>query len=86
MAFPFIYVAIIFGWILLVLGFYYKNYAITLISSFFIMIIGIHILVSGIEGLYSWSNLAIEGMGFAHIGIGAIVSFTKGIEFIQAYL
>lgn len=80
MAFPFIYIGIFFGWVLLLIGIQYESYAITILSAFFLMVLGFPILTGGIEGLY---NIAIEALGIIHIAVGGYVGISKGIEFIN---
>jgi len=84
MAFPFIYIAIIFGWTLLIIAYFSEDYAIAIMSGFFLMILGITILTNGIEGIYSWSNFAVETFGIIHIAVGGIVAISKGIELIKS--
>mgnify|MGYP001616292631 CR=1 FL=1 len=82
-AFPFVYIAMLMAWIILLIGIYNRDYTITEISSLFIIIIGIYILVNGIEGMY---NIAIEGIGILHIAVGGYYAVTKGIELIEMNL
>ena len=69
-----IYLIMLFAWVILFIGFYYKNYPITMLSSMFIMIVGIYIVGNGLPDLTQFLYLSF---GIIHIGIGGFV-FVKG--------
>ena len=76
---PYIYLAILVAWAILIFGFVYKDYAITSISSMFLMVLGVYMLSYGIEGI-SRSHLAVLAFGFTHIGVGAYVLIRGAYE------
>ena len=73
---PYIYLAILVAWIILVIGFVYKDYAITALGSILILVLGVYMLIYGINGV-SNSSLEVMAFGFTHIGIGAYI-FIRG--------
>ena len=73
---PFIYLAILIAWTILIVGFVFKDYAISALGSIFLMSLGVYILINGIE-TFANNHIAILTLGFVHIGVGAYV-FIRG--------
>jgi len=77
MTLPFEYLAIIVGWMLMIFGYYIKDYIIKSIASIYFMVLGVHVLIYGMEGI---TNLATVGLGAIHIGVGFYIIFTESLE------
>lgn len=77
MPLPFIYIGIIIAWVLLAVGFSMKDYTISTLASIFIIIIGVYVLIYGIENI---SNVVIVALGIVHIGIGFYVMVRGSYE------
>jgi hypothetical protein len=73
----FIYVVVIVAYILLALGFGIKDYALTLLSSFIILISGIYLAIYGITDV---DTFLTQSFGVINIGIGAYVLIAGSIE------
>lgn len=83
MAIPFIYIAMIMGWVLLIVGYVFREYVLVMIPAFFLTVIGIYIIVNGIGSIENWvTNI----MGIIHIAIAGYLLVSKGIGFIQEWM
>ena len=74
---PFVYLAFMIGWALMIFGYYIKDYIIKSLGSFYFMVLGVYVLIYGIEGI---TNVAIVGLGAIHVGIGFYIIFTESLE------
>lgn len=74
---PIIYLIILVAWLLLIAGFYIKDYTILAISGFFLMALYVFITTNGIEGI---DNLATQALALVHAGVGAYVVIRGGYE------
>jgi hypothetical protein len=74
---PTIYVLIIIGWSVLLIGFIFKEYAIAAIASFLLMILGVYSMVNGLNGTNDWLT---QGFSMIMIGVGAYVVIRGGYE------
>ena len=70
----FIYFIILFAWIWLIIGFYFKDAIPALLSSMLIIAIGVYLIANGILVTKDWIT---EAFGIIHIGIGGYI-FVKG--------
>ena len=61
----FVLIAIV--WLILIIGFVFKDYAIIAIAAIFLTIIGIYVLV---DGLANFKNLTTDGFGILNMAIG----------------
>ncbi len=74
---PFIYVALLITWVVMIVGYIIRDWIIKSIVSIFFMTVGVFILINGIEGI---SNLAVDALGITHIAIGFYVIVTESYE------
>lgn len=73
-----IYVAMLIAWILLIMGFYFKDFWISAFASMFLIIVGLYIVLEGLPSeVNSWFTL---GIAVIHICIGGYVLVRGGIE------
>ena len=81
MAIDFIYVAVIFALLLLILAFWMKNYPLVMLSSMFILLLGVNIAVNGIGDIQNTflTNIISSIM----IGVGAYIFVVASIEKMQ---
>lgn len=68
------YFLIIIAWVMLFIGFYYKNYVITVLGGVFIAILGIHLYRFGLLGV---GTFLLTTLALVHVLIGSYV-FIKG--------
>jgi len=76
----FIFVAIVIGFLLLVLAFIIKVYALGMIASMAIIVVGVYVLANGVKSI---DNLLTLGLGVVCIGVGAYVFIGGALEKIQ---
>lgn len=67
---PFVYLAVIIVWIIIIFAFMIDDWAIKSLASLFLMIIGIFVMINGIEGI---TNIAVVGFGIIHTAVGFYV-------------
>lgn len=72
-----LYILIIVAWALLFFSFWIKDYAIGAVSSFFLMVLGVYLLIYGITGIASMITYAL---GLIQIMIGLYVIIRGAIE------
>lgn len=77
-----IYILILVAWILLLIAFIFKDYAIGAIASMFLMIIGIFITSSGLPGVDVW---LYTSLGIIHLLTGGYVFAVSGIEEFEGF-
>ena len=83
MAIPFIYIAMIMGWTLLIVGYIFKEYVLVMIPSFFLIVIGIFVTVNGVGSI---SNYVTDALALLHIAVGGFVLVSKGIGFVNEWM
>ncbi len=66
---------VLLGWIILVIGFYFRDYPITTMSSMWLMVLGVYLVRFGLPDV-NFTFLTM-GLGLVHIGIGGYV-FLRG--------
>ena len=71
------YLLIIIAFGILAFGMFIKEYAIAAIGSFFVMLLGIYIIIYNLNGVNDWLT---QGLGIIMIGIGAYVVIRGGYE------
>ena len=76
----FIYIATVLMFILLLIAFAFRIYALGALSSFGLMVLGIFILSEGIEGITQ--HIAIS-LGVIFICIGAFIIIKGSIELLE---
>jgi len=74
---PFIYLLIIVGWVLIILGFHYKEYLFGALGSIFLMALGVYIALNGLTGT---NNLPTQTLAVMHVAVGAYVLIRGGYE------
>jgi len=74
---PVMYLVILIGWLLLILGFYMKNYTFLALASFLLLALGVTIIAEGIADVENLSTLAL---GYIHFAVGAYVVVRSGYE------
>jgi hypothetical protein len=77
-----IHVIIFLAWLIAIAGFISKDYAITLIGSIFIMVLGVYIVANGITDINNWLT---EAIGAIHIGIGGYIFIRGAWEGFKIY-
>jgi len=80
MALPFIYVAIMIGFIFLVMGLFYKDDFMVLLAGFFITILGIYMIVHGVDSI---NNYVSNALSLCFVGIGAYFILTTSISMLN---
>lgn len=65
-----LYILIFLAWIMLLIGFKYKDYPIGAISAIFLMILGIYIMIYSLDGVQDWFT---NGIATIHICVGGYV-------------
>lgn len=83
MALPIIYVLIFLSAVILILGFVLEDWIVKSLASLFFMSSGVWVLRNGIGGLTDVS-LAVQGLGFVLIGVGAYIIIRSNIEKISS--
>lgn len=74
---PMIYMVILVGWILVMAGFFVKDYTFVAIAGFLLMTIGVFITINGLTNI---DNIATQALALVHIGVGAYVLIRGGYE------
>ena len=71
------YILITIIWVVVAIGFYKKDYAITAIPSFFMMAFGVYVIINGMAGINNWltSTFAV-----IHIALGFYIVIRGGYE------
>jgi len=77
-ALPFEYLAFIIGWILFLFGYYIKDWTIKSIASIFFMVLGVYVLIYGMEGI---TNIATVTLGAIHLGVGFFVIIIESYDY-----
>ena len=67
------YVFFVIVWVILIIGFYYRNYPITVIGGIFLITLGIWCFLEGFD-VDSWLN---ESLGISHLMMGVYI-FLRG--------
>lgn len=83
MALPIIYVLLFLSAVILILGFVLEDWIVKSLASLFFMSSGVWVLRNGIGGLTDVS-LAVQGLGFVLIGVGAYIIIRSNIEKISS--
>ena len=73
----FVYFAIILVFILLIIGFSFANYTITILSSLGMMTLGVYGLINGIETV---NNILSMALSIVLVTVGAYIFITGNIE------
>ena len=76
----FIFVAIVLSYLLLVIGFWIKSYPLTVISAMAVMVVGVYIVINGIEQI---DNILTYGLAVVNIGVGAYVFISGSLEQLE---
>ena len=77
---PFIYLAIIISWSMLVLAFAIDDWVMKSLVSIFFMVLGVEIMINGIEGLI---NIAVTAFGIVHFAVGGFIILAETYEFYK---
>lgn len=77
MILPFIYLAFIIGWIILIFAYYIQDWTIKSIVSLFFMVLGTYTLINGIEGI---NNIATIALASIHTVVGFYIIATESYE------
>ena len=72
-----IYVLILVAWVLLLIGFFYKDYTIGAIASMFLMVLGIFIAVNGLPNVELW---LYTSLGIIHVLTGGYILVRGSVE------
>jgi len=74
---PFILLLILIAWVLVILGFHYKEYVFGALGAIFLMALGVYIALNGITDV---NNLATQTLAVVQIAVGAYVLIKGSAE------
>lgn len=80
MILPFIYLAFILGWVILLFAYLIDDWPIKGIMSFYFMVLGVNVFINGIEGL---DNLAVVAFGAVHVVVGGYIIITESFKLYE---
>ena len=75
-----IYVLMMMVFVLIFLGFYFKEYPLTFLGSMFSMILGIYIATNGLTGINNWIT---QTVAVIFVGVGMYILGRGSIEIIK---
>ena len=79
---PFIFVITIVMWLILIVAFIIESYPLGALSSVGVMVIGVHILISGVVGI---SNTITLFLGTIFICLGFYIFIMGSMEQLKEY-
>lgn len=77
---PVVYLLIIIAWAVLFVGFFLQDYTIIMLSTIFILVLGVDIIINGLNSL---NNFATQAFGIFHLGISFYVMLKANMEKIK---
>jgi len=77
MILPFIYLAFILGWVILLFAYFIDDWTIKSILSFYFMVLGADVLIRGIDGI---TNISVVAFGAVHIGVAFYIIATESFK------
>jgi len=80
MTMPVVYLLIIIAWAVLFVGFFLQDYTIIMLSTIFILVLGVDIIINGLNSL---NNFATQAFGIFHLGISFYVMLKANMEKIK---